>query len=65
MVEEVSMIVSKTPILHVDEVHIEMREGNEALEAMDLHSTVPAPTTRGVTALGLTTESQPIIMAMA
>ena len=48
-----------------DEMRIEMGEGNEALEAMDLHSTLPESTIGGVIALGLTIESQPIKMTMA
>ena len=63
-VKEVPMVVTEIPIPPANEEHIEMGEGNEALEAMDLHSTLPTPTTRGVIALGLTTEPQPITMTM-
>ena len=65
MVEEVPMIVTRIPVRPIDEVHIEVEEGNEALATMSLHSIVHVPITRGVTPLGLTTEPQPITMAKA
>ena len=65
MIEEVPMIVTGIPIPPADEVRIEMREGNEALQAMNLHSTLPLPIIGGMTTLELTTQRQPITMAMA